>query len=101
MVPGQPLENYQDEIYLAGLAGTVPALPTDLPRLEDAARHRLSPQAWGYIAGGSGFASLADLGPEVLARRPLPGNGRRGQPGIGRSSGPETGNPGAWRPAAT
>ena len=47
MVPGQPLENYRDEIYLAGLAG---------------------------------FASLADLGPEVLARRPLPGNGRRGQP---------------------
>ena len=68
MVPGQPLENYQDEIYLAGLAG---------------------------------FASLADLGPEVLARRPLPGNGRRGQPGTGRSSGPETGNPGAWGPAAT
>jgi hypothetical protein len=68
MVPGQPLENYQDEIYLAGLAG---------------------------------FASLADPGPEVLARRPLPGNGLLGQPGIGRSSGPETGNPGAWRPAAT
>ena len=40
MVPGQPLENYQDEISLAGLAG---------------------------------FASLTDLGPEVLARRPLPG----------------------------
>jgi L-lactate dehydrogenase (cytochrome) len=54
MVPGQPLENYQDEIYLAGLAGTVPALPTDLTRLEAAARDRLSPQAWGYIAGGAG-----------------------------------------------
>jgi hypothetical protein len=54
MVPGQPLENYQDEIYLAGLAGTVPALPTDLTRLEDAARDRLSPQAWGYIAAVTG-----------------------------------------------
>jgi isopentenyl diphosphate isomerase/L-lactate dehydrogenase-like FMN-dependent dehydrogenase len=42
----------------------------------------------------AGFASLADLGPEALARRPSPANSR-GQPGIGRSSGPETGNPGA------
>jgi hypothetical protein len=49
----------------------------------------------------AGFASLADLGPGTLARRPLPGNGRPGQPGIGRSSGPETGNPGAQWPAAT
>jgi hypothetical protein len=48
----------------------------------------------------AGFASLADLGPEVLARRPLPGTAAGVNPGIGRSSGPETGNPGAWRPAA-
>jgi hypothetical protein len=54
MMPGQPLENYQDEICLAGLAGTVPAVPTDITRLKDAAWDRLSPQAWGYIAGGPG-----------------------------------------------
>ncbi len=49
-----PLETYQDEIYLNGLVGTVPALPADLARLETAARARLSPQAHAYIAGGAG-----------------------------------------------
>src|SRR5580693_9332301 len=34
----QSLESYQDEIYLTGLTGAVPDLPTDLGRLEEAAR---------------------------------------------------------------
>jgi lactate 2-monooxygenase len=55
----QPLEAYQDEIYLSGLAGTVPALPTDLAELEAAARARLSPQAHGYIAGSAGSGDTA------------------------------------------
>jgi hypothetical protein len=49
----------------------------------------------------AGFASLADLGPEVLARRPLPEKDRVPSPGIGHPGRPETGNPGARRPAAT
>src|SRR5215469_8570361 len=50
----QPLETYQDEIYLNGLSGAVPALPADLSRLEDLARERLTAQSYGYIGGGAG-----------------------------------------------
>jgi FMN-dependent dehydrogenase len=51
---GQPLESYQDEIYLSGLAGAVPALPCDLSALEHLARERMAPQVHDYIAGGAG-----------------------------------------------
>jgi len=47
----QPLESYQDEIYLTGVSG---ALPADLSSLEGLARARLAPQVFGYIAGGAG-----------------------------------------------
>jgi L-lactate dehydrogenase (cytochrome) len=50
----QPLETYQDEIYLNGLSGAVPALPADLSRLDDLARDRLTAQSYGYIGGGAG-----------------------------------------------
>jgi lactate 2-monooxygenase len=56
---GQPLETYQDEIYLTGLTGEVPALPADLSRLEAAAREVLTPQAFGYIAGSAGSGDTA------------------------------------------
>jgi lactate 2-monooxygenase len=48
------LETYQDEIYVAGLQGEVPGLPTDLNDLEEIARDRLSPHAFAYICGGAG-----------------------------------------------
>jgi lactate 2-monooxygenase len=48
------LETYQDEIYVAGLQGEVPGLPTDLNDLEAIARDRLSPHAFAYICGGAG-----------------------------------------------
>ncbi len=50
----QPAEAYQDEIYLAGLNGMTPDLPTDLNELEAAAAGCLTPEAFGYIAGGAG-----------------------------------------------
>ncbi len=50
----RPLENYQDETYLAGVGGAVPALPHDLTRLEALARDKLEPASFGYIAGGAG-----------------------------------------------
>ncbi len=50
----QPLETYQDEIYLTGLSGAVPTLPADLSGLEDLAREQLAAQAFGYICGGAG-----------------------------------------------
>lgn len=45
---------FQYEIYLNGLAGAVPQLPTDLTRLEQWAEERLSPEAVGYVAGSAG-----------------------------------------------
>lgn len=55
----QPLESYQDEIYLTGLTGVVPELPTDLSRLEEAARAAMTPQAYDYVAGAAGSGDTA------------------------------------------
>ena len=55
----QPLESYQDEIYLTGLTGAVPELPTDLGRLEEAARAVMTPRAFGYVAGAAGSGDTA------------------------------------------
>ncbi len=50
----QPLETYQDEIYLAGMAGEKPILPPNLSALEDLARQRMPPESFDYICGGAG-----------------------------------------------
>jgi lactate 2-monooxygenase len=55
----QPLESYQDEIYLTGLTGAVPGLPTDLHRLEEAARTVMTPRAFDYVAGAAGSGETA------------------------------------------
>ena len=55
----QQLETYQDEIYLTGLTGAVPDLPTDLHRLEDAARAVMAPRAFDYAAGAAGSGDTA------------------------------------------
>jgi lactate 2-monooxygenase len=55
----RPLESYQDEIYLTGLTGTVPDLPTDLGRLEEAARSVMTPRAFDYVAGAAGSEDTA------------------------------------------
>ncbi len=55
----QPLESYQDEIYLTGLTGAVPGLPTDLHRLEEAARAVMTPRAFDYVAGSAGSGDTA------------------------------------------
>jgi lactate 2-monooxygenase len=54
-----PLETYQDEIYLTGLTGAVPDLPTDLHRLEEAARTAMAPRAFDYVAGAAGSGDTA------------------------------------------
>ena len=56
------------EIYLAGLAGQRPALPTDLTRLEQAAREHLSPSAYGYIAGNAGSGTTGTANREAFGR---------------------------------
>lgn len=53
------LESYQDEIYLTGLTGAVPELPTDLHQLEEAARAVMAPRAFDYVAGAAGSGETA------------------------------------------
>jgi lactate 2-monooxygenase len=46
--------DFQLEIYLAGLGGTVPALPVSFAELESRAAHALAPSVLSYVAGGAG-----------------------------------------------
>jgi lactate 2-monooxygenase len=64
----QPLESYQDEIYLTGLTGAVPGLSTDLHRLEDAARAVMAPQAFDYVAGSAGSGETAEANLRAFRR---------------------------------
>jgi lactate 2-monooxygenase len=58
-----PLSSYSSEIYLHGMAGTRPALPTDLSTLEAYAQERMDPEPYWYAAGaaGSGATYRANL----------------------------------------
>ena len=49
-----PLGAYSTEIYLRGLDGVRPDLPTDPNRLENAARAVLAEEPFDYVAGGAG-----------------------------------------------
>ena len=49
-----PFGNYQYEIYLEGMGGRVPELPTSYAELEERSREKLSAEAFGYVAGGAG-----------------------------------------------
>jgi lactate 2-monooxygenase len=64
----QPLETYQDEIYLNGLASAVPQFPTDLSRLEEAARGVMTPRAFDYVAGGAGSGDTVRENLEAFLR---------------------------------
>ena len=49
-----PFGDYQLEIYLAGLQGTLPAFPMAYTELEARAAQALSPSVLSYVAGGAG-----------------------------------------------
>src|SRR3954468_19046494 len=49
----------QSGIYLDGVTGRRPLVPTDPDRLAEAARRKLSPRAWAYVAGSGGAESTA------------------------------------------
>ncbi|MFD3418939.1 lactate 2-monooxygenase [Streptomyces decoyicus] len=61
--------DFQYEIYLHGMTGAVPRLPTDLTRLEELAERRLGPGPVGYVAGSAGTGSTADANRASLHRR--------------------------------
>jgi isopentenyl diphosphate isomerase/L-lactate dehydrogenase-like FMN-dependent dehydrogenase len=46
--------NFQNEIYLQGMAGNTPALPMTAEALRGAAREVLTDEAYAYVAGGAG-----------------------------------------------
>jgi lactate 2-monooxygenase len=54
-----PFSNYQNEIYLNGTAGILPEFPIEPAALEAAAREKLTPEAFGYVAGSAGTESTA------------------------------------------
>ncbi|MFF0431094.1 alpha-hydroxy-acid oxidizing protein [Streptomyces sp. NPDC004327] len=50
----QRFGDYQNEIYLNGLFGTLPKLPVDFAGLEQRAEAALPPSVRSYVAGGAG-----------------------------------------------
>ncbi|MBH1938723.1 lactate 2-monooxygenase [Streptomyces sp. AV19] len=64
----QPWADHQYEIYLNGLMGAVPRLPTDLTRLEALVERRLGPGPVGYVAGGAGDGSTVRANRSALER---------------------------------
>jgi lactate 2-monooxygenase len=76
--PPGPGRARQGEIYLDGLRGRRPAVPTGAIELERRARERLSPEAFAYIAGGAGIertmaSNRAALDASRIVPRPLRG----------------------------
>ncbi|GES33537.1 lactate 2-monooxygenase [Streptomyces angustmyceticus] len=61
--------DFQYEIYLHGMTGAVPRLPTDPTRLEELAERRLGPGPVGYVAGSAGTGSTAAANRAALDRR--------------------------------
>ncbi|MFC4332830.1 alpha-hydroxy-acid oxidizing protein [Streptomyces andamanensis] len=61
--------DFQYEIYLRGMTGEVPRLPTDMSRLEELTERRLGPGPVGYVAGSAGNGSTARANRAALDRR--------------------------------
>jgi lactate 2-monooxygenase len=62
----------QGAIYIAGMTGGgKPAVPTRQDALEAAARAKLSPEAFAYIAGGAGREATMAANLAAFGRRPI------------------------------
>ena len=61
----------QGGIYLRGLGGAKPEIPTSFPGLEAAAKAKMSPEAWAYTAGAAGLESSMDANRAAFARYPI------------------------------
>jgi isopentenyl diphosphate isomerase/L-lactate dehydrogenase-like FMN-dependent dehydrogenase len=76
------LGDVQNSIYLGGLAGRRPPVPTAVAALREAARHQLSPEAFDYLDGGAGAertmaANLAAFDRYRITPRMLSGRSER------------------------
>mgnify|MGYP002624029687 CR=1 FL=1 len=61
----------QGGVYLRGLAGAKPDIPTSFAGLESAARRAMSPEAWAYTAGSAGLETAAEANRAAFARHPI------------------------------
>ena len=61
----------QGAIYLRGLGGAKPDIPTSFAGLERAAREKMTPEAWAYTAGSAGLETAADANRAAFARYPI------------------------------
>ena len=61
-----PFGDYQLEIYLAGLQGTLPAFPMAYAELEARAAQALSPSVLSYVAGGAGSEHTQRANPSAF-----------------------------------
>jgi lactate 2-monooxygenase len=64
----QSFASYQNEIYVAGLAGTLPEHPLTYPDLERRAKEVLEPGPFGYVAGGAGSEDTMRANRDAFAR---------------------------------
>lgn len=75
--------DFQNEIYLAGLAGIVPALPMTAAGLEERAREELDPAAFAYVAGSASSERTAHANLAAFERYRLLPRVLRGASGPG------------------
>ena len=61
----------QNDIYVAGIHGRKPKVPTDHAELERRARKAMSERAWAYIAGGAGEGATMRANRAALDRRAI------------------------------
>lgn len=61
----------QGAIYLRGLGGATPEIPTSFASLERAAHEKMTPEAWAYTAGSAGLETTADANRAAFARYPI------------------------------
>jgi lactate 2-monooxygenase len=68
-VASEPTIGRQSEIYIGGMSGQAPLVPVGARRLEEAARRKMTPRAYAYVAGGAGAESTVRANREAFERR--------------------------------
>ena len=75
-----PFSDFQNEIYLKGLFGELPALPFDWREIRDAALAVMTDQAIGYVEGAAGAEDTAAANRAAFGRWKLVPRMLRGIP---------------------
>lgn len=61
----------QGAIYLRGLGGVKPDIPTNFAGLETRAQQKMSPEAWAYTAGAAGLETAMNANRAAFDRYPI------------------------------